>query len=89
MYENYYVVYTSCLYKQLESGRAWNIGLGKDGVPVKGSRAKKHKTCTHFVPRPIEGMEKVVVKNWLLKVLSLYFAITQKKKRFRIGSETL
>nr|CAB3245875.1 Fgf11/12/13/14 fibroblast growth factor 11/12/13/14 [Phallusia mammillata] len=54
VYENYYVVYTSCLYKQLESGRPWNIGLGKDGIPVKGSRAKKHKTCTHFVPRPIE-----------------------------------
>jgi len=54
VFENYYVVYTSTLYKQLESGRAWNLGFSRDGEPVKGSRAKKHKPYCHFIPRPIE-----------------------------------
>ncbi|XP_076806841.1 fibroblast growth factor 13-like isoform X2 [Clavelina lepadiformis] len=54
VFENYYVVYTSSLYKQLESGRPWNIGLGKNGIPIKGSQAKKHKHHSHFIPRPIE-----------------------------------
>lgn len=54
VFENYYVVYTSTLYKQLESGRSWNLGFSRDGNPVKGSRAKKHKPCCHFIPRPIE-----------------------------------
>nr|XP_026694546.1 fibroblast growth factor 11/12/13/14 isoform X2 [Ciona intestinalis] len=54
VHDNYYVVYTSCIYKQLQSGRPWNVGMSKDGIPVKGSHAKKHKPCTHFIPRPIE-----------------------------------
>jgi len=54
VYENYYVVYTSTLYKQLESGRAWNLGVSKEGTTVKGSKAKKHKPCSHFIPKPIK-----------------------------------
>lgn len=54
VYENYYVVYTSTLYKQLESGRPWNLGFSRDGDPVKASRAKKHKPYCHFIPKPIE-----------------------------------
>nr|BAC22072.1 fibroblast growth factor 11/12/13/14 [Ciona savignyi] len=54
VYDNYYVVYTSCIYKQLQSGRRWNVGMTKEGVPLKGSQAKKHKPCSHFIPRPIE-----------------------------------
>ncbi|KAI3354639.1 hypothetical protein L3Q82_018522, partial [Scortum barcoo] len=42
------------LYRQHESGRAWFLGLNKDGVIMKGNRVKKTKPCSHFVPRPIE-----------------------------------
>uniref|UniRef100_A0A8C5DYL3 Fibroblast growth factor n=1 Tax=Gouania willdenowi TaxID=441366 RepID=A0A8C5DYL3_GOUWI len=55
VFENYYVIYSSTLYRQHESGRAWFLGLNKDGVIMKGNRVKKTKPCSHFVPRPIEG----------------------------------
>ncbi|KAF0030975.1 hypothetical protein F2P81_017706 [Scophthalmus maximus] len=54
VFENYYVIYSSTLYRQHESGRAWFLGLNKDGVIMKGNRVKKTKPCSHFVPRPIE-----------------------------------
>ncbi|XP_021418849.1 fibroblast growth factor 12 isoform X1 [Oncorhynchus tshawytscha] len=54
VFENYYVIYSSTLYRQHESGRAWYMGLNKDGVVMKGNRVKKTKPSSHFVPRPIE-----------------------------------
>ncbi|KAG9348242.1 hypothetical protein JZ751_001977 [Albula glossodonta] len=42
------------LYSSHESGRAWFLGLNKDGQVMKGNRVKKTKPCSHFVPRPIE-----------------------------------
>ncbi|CAL8363279.1 unnamed protein product [Merluccius merluccius] len=54
VFENYYVIYSSTLYRQHESGRAWFLGLNKDGVIMKGNRVKKTKPSSHFVPRPIE-----------------------------------
>ncbi|XP_034149472.1 fibroblast growth factor 12 isoform X6 [Esox lucius] len=54
VFENYYVIYSSTLYRQHESGRAWFLGLNKDGVVMKGNRVKKTKPSSHFVPRPIE-----------------------------------
>ncbi|XP_053711362.1 fibroblast growth factor 12-like isoform X3 [Synchiropus splendidus] len=42
------------LYTSHESGRAWFLGLNKEGVVMKGNRVKKTKPCSHFVPRPIE-----------------------------------
>ncbi|KAM9468500.1 fibroblast growth factor 12 isoform 2-T2 [Clarias gariepinus] len=54
VFENYYVIYSSTLYRQHESGRAWFLGLSKDGIIMKGNRVKKTKPCSHFVPRPIE-----------------------------------
>ncbi|XP_060929848.1 fibroblast growth factor 12-like [Limanda limanda] len=54
VFENYYVIYSSTLYRQHESGRAWFLGLNKDGLIMKGNRVKKTKPCSHFVPRPIE-----------------------------------
>ncbi|XP_017347130.1 fibroblast growth factor 12 isoform X1 [Ictalurus punctatus] len=54
VFENYYVIYSSTLYRQHESGRAWFLGLTKDGIIMKGNRVKKTKPCSHFVPRPIE-----------------------------------
>uniref|UniRef100_A0AAJ7WKZ8 Fibroblast growth factor n=1 Tax=Petromyzon marinus TaxID=7757 RepID=A0AAJ7WKZ8_PETMA len=55
VYQNYYVIYASTLYKQHESGRSWFLGLGKDGGPMKGNHVKKTKPCAHFLPKPIEG----------------------------------
>lgn len=55
VFENYYVIYSSTVYRQHESGRAWFLGLTKDGQVMKGNRVKKTKPCSHFVPRPIEG----------------------------------
>ncbi|XP_075910817.1 fibroblast growth factor 14-like [Petromyzon marinus] len=54
VYQNYYVIYASTLYKQHESGRSWFLGLGKDGGPMKGNHVKKTKPCAHFLPKPIE-----------------------------------
>ncbi|MEQ2223381.1 Fibroblast growth factor 12 [Ilyodon furcidens] len=55
VFENYYVIYSSTLYRQHESGRAWFLGLNKEGIIMKGNRVKKTKPCSHFVPRPIEA----------------------------------
>ncbi|CAL8291255.1 unnamed protein product [Lota lota] len=54
VFENYYVVYSSMLYRQQESGRAWFLGLNKEGQPMKGNRVKKTKPAAHFLPKPIE-----------------------------------
>ncbi|XP_055082283.1 fibroblast growth factor 12-like isoform X2 [Periophthalmus magnuspinnatus] len=54
VFENYYVIYSSTLYRQHESGRAWFLGLNKEGIIMKGNRVKKTKACSHFVPRPIQ-----------------------------------
>lgn len=56
VFENYYVIYSSTLYRQQESGRAWFLGLNKEGQIMKGNRVKKTKPSSHFVPKPIEGM---------------------------------
>uniref|UniRef100_UPI00398F760F fibroblast growth factor 12a isoform X1 n=1 Tax=Pristiophorus japonicus TaxID=55135 RepID=UPI00398F760F len=54
VFENYYVIYSSTLYRQQESGRAWFLGLNKDGQIMKGNRVKKTKPSSHFLPKPIE-----------------------------------
>lgn len=58
VFENYYVIYSSTLYRQQESGRAWFLGLNKEGQIMKGNRVKKTKPSSHFVPKPIEGMKQ-------------------------------
>ncbi len=55
VFENYYVIYSSMLYRQQESGRAWFLGLNKDGQAMKGNRVKKTKPAAHFLPKPLEG----------------------------------
>ncbi|XP_063318664.1 fibroblast growth factor 12a isoform X3 [Pelmatolapia mariae] len=55
VFENYYVIYSSTVYRQQESGRAWFLGLTKEGQVMKGNRVKKTKPSSHFVPRPIEA----------------------------------
>lgn len=64
VFENYYVIYSSTLYRQQESGRAWFLGLNKEGQIMKGNRVKKTKPSSHFVPKPIEGMESLLPSVW-------------------------
>ncbi|XP_059912162.1 fibroblast growth factor 14-like [Gadus macrocephalus] len=54
VFESYYVVYSSLLYRQQESGRAWFLGLDKEGGAMKGNRVKRTKAAAHFLPKPIE-----------------------------------
>lgn len=63
VFENYYVIYSSTVYRQQESGRAWFLGLTKEGQVMKGNRVKKTKPSSHFVPRPIEGTRKFDLLN--------------------------
>lgn len=52
------------MYRQHESGRAWFLGLNKEGIIMKGNRVKKTKPCSHFVPRPIEGETSCAHRCW-------------------------
>ncbi|CAL8384424.1 unnamed protein product [Arctogadus glacialis] len=54
VFENYYVTYSSILYRQTQSGRAWYIGINRDGLVMKGNRVKKTKGAAHFLPKLIE-----------------------------------
>lgn len=73
VFENYYVIYSSTVYRQQESGRAWFLGLTKEGQVMKGNRVKKTKPSSHFVPRPIEGR----VAGLLLVPVVLHFSCTK------------
>ncbi|KAK2828728.1 hypothetical protein Q5P01_019762 [Channa striata] len=54
VFENYYVTYSSMLYRQTQSGRSWFIGINRDGQIMKGNRVKKTKGAAHFLPKVIE-----------------------------------
>uniref|UniRef100_A0A8C8D7A9 Fibroblast growth factor n=1 Tax=Oncorhynchus tshawytscha TaxID=74940 RepID=A0A8C8D7A9_ONCTS len=54
VFENYYVTYSSMLYRQQQSGRAWYLGLNKEGVIMKGNHVKKNKPSGHFIPKPLK-----------------------------------
>ncbi|XP_007545963.1 fibroblast growth factor 11 [Poecilia latipinna] len=54
VFENYYVTYSSILYRQTQSGRSWYIGINRDGHIMKGNRVKKTKGAAHFLPKVIE-----------------------------------
>lgn len=56
VFENYYVTYSSMLYRQTQSGRCWYIGINRDGQIMKGNRVKKTKGAAHFLPKVIEGL---------------------------------
>uniref|UniRef100_A0A6I8P0J0 Fibroblast growth factor n=1 Tax=Ornithorhynchus anatinus TaxID=9258 RepID=A0A6I8P0J0_ORNAN len=56
VFENYYVLYASALYRQCRSGRAWYLGLDKEGRAMKGNRVKKTKAAAHFLPKLLEGL---------------------------------
>lgn len=78
VFENYYVIYSSMLYRQQESGRAWYLGLNKEGQPMKGNRVKKTKPAAHFLPKPIEGKHRFVL---LLNVLVALVLINTHKNK--------
>ncbi|TSN12275.1 Fibroblast growth factor 12 [Bagarius yarrelli] len=42
------------LYTSTQSGRAWYIGINRDGQVMKGNRVKKTKGAAHFLPKLIE-----------------------------------
>lgn len=75
VFENYYVIYSSTVYRQQESGRAWFLGLTKEGQVMKGNRVKKTKPSSHFVPRPIEGMGHKNDIFWILSMSVLWLPI--------------
>ncbi|XP_029557370.1 fibroblast growth factor 13 isoform X2 [Salmo trutta] len=54
VFENYYVTYSSMIYRQQQSGRAWYLGLNKEGVIMKGNHVKKNKPAAHFIPKPLK-----------------------------------
>ena len=62
MFENYYVIYSSMLYRQQASGRAWDLGLNKEGGIMKGNHVKKNKAAAHFIPKPLKGKTRGGVK---------------------------
>uniref|UniRef100_A0A8C9X5M4 Fibroblast growth factor n=1 Tax=Sander lucioperca TaxID=283035 RepID=A0A8C9X5M4_SANLU len=54
VFENYYVTYSSMMYRQQASGRAWYLGLNKEGGVMKGNHVKKNKAAAHFIPKPLK-----------------------------------
>ncbi|XP_053574378.1 fibroblast growth factor 11 [Bombina bombina] len=51
VFENYFVTYSSTLYRQRGSGRAWYLGISKDGKAMDGNRVKRHRPAGHFLPK--------------------------------------
>lgn len=58
VFENYYVTYSSMIYRQQQSGRGWYLGLNKEGQIMKGNHVKKTKPAAHFIPKPLKGSFK-------------------------------
>lgn len=56
VFENYYVTYSSMIYRQQQSGRGWYLGLNKEGEIMKGNHVKKNKPAAHFLPKPLKGV---------------------------------
>ncbi|XP_039210664.1 fibroblast growth factor 13 isoform X1 [Crotalus tigris] len=54
VFENYYVTYSSMIYRQMQSGRGWYLGLNKEGEVMKGNHVKKNKPAAHFLPKPLK-----------------------------------
>ncbi|CAH2272387.1 fibroblast growth factor 11 [Pelobates cultripes] len=51
VFENYFVTYSSTLYRQRGSGRSWYLGIAKDGSTMEGNRVKRHRPAGHFLPK--------------------------------------
>lgn len=70
VFENYYVTYSSMIYRQQQSGRGWYLGLNKEGEIMKGNHVKKNKPAAHFLPKPLKG--KSPPPHIFLFLLTLY-----------------
>lgn len=87
VFENYYVTYSSMLYRQTQSGRCWYIGINRDGQIMKGNRVKKTKGAAHFLPKVIEGLCSLCYlskllpwyrsTNWSMACMVFFFLNTQ------------
>lgn len=74
VFENYYVTYSSMIYRQQQSGRGWYLGLNKEGEIMKGNHVKKNKPAAHFLPKPLKGKPAHIlfhillfnIKGWVL-----------------------
>lgn len=77
VFENYYVTYSSMIYRQQQSGRGWYLGLNKEGQIMKGNHVKKTKPAAHFIPKPLKGLFKCPLYRssgwWLSK--NIYFRL--------------
>ncbi|XP_063786175.1 fibroblast growth factor 11 [Pseudophryne corroboree] len=51
VFDNYFVTYSSTLYRQRGSGRGWYLGINKDGRAMEGNRVKRHRPAGHFLPK--------------------------------------
>uniref|UniRef100_A0A8V5GMF1 Fibroblast growth factor n=1 Tax=Melopsittacus undulatus TaxID=13146 RepID=A0A8V5GMF1_MELUD len=58
VFDSYHVLYASALYRQRRSGRAWYLGLDRQGRPMAGPRVRKDKAAAHFLPQLMEGMDQ-------------------------------
>ncbi|KAL4608392.1 fibroblast growth factor 12-like isoform X2 [Arapaima gigas] len=87
VFENYYVIYSSTVYRQQESGRAWFLGLTKEGQAMKGNRVKKTKPSSHFVPRPIEGKPQTAL--CMYREPSLHEIEEKQRSRKSSGTPTM
>uniref|UniRef100_A0A8C0ZKS3 Fibroblast growth factor n=1 Tax=Cyanistes caeruleus TaxID=156563 RepID=A0A8C0ZKS3_CYACU len=58
VFENYYVTYSSMIYRQQQSGRGWYLGLNKEGEIMKGNHVKKNKPAAHFLPKPLKEFKQ-------------------------------
>ncbi|XP_033930157.1 fibroblast growth factor 11-like isoform X2 [Melopsittacus undulatus] len=54
VFDSYHVLYASALYRQRRSGRAWYLGLDRQGRPMAGPRVRKDKAAAHFLPQLME-----------------------------------
>ncbi|XP_050830355.1 fibroblast growth factor 13 isoform X4 [Serinus canaria] len=64
VFENYYVTYSSMIYRQQQSGRGWYLGLNKEGEIMKGNHVKKNKPAAHFLPKPLKEFQQVKANYW-------------------------
>ncbi len=65
VFENYYVTYSSMIYRQQQSGRGWYLGLNKEGEIMKGNHVKKNKPAAHFLPKPLKGKPALILFHFL------------------------
>lgn len=88
VFENYYVTYSSMIYRQQQSGRGWYLGLNKEGEIMKGNHVKKNKPAAHFLPKPLKGNSAQILLHahfFFLHWGTNYDKIRDKRKKCSAG----